>query len=68
MQSPLPKSCEPRWPAVVGLLAVNAMFYALPPTLKVGPDWVFILLVAALTLPGAMFRSTRRLPVVRILG
>jgi hypothetical protein len=68
MQSPLPKSCEPRWPAAVGLLAVNALFYALPPALKVGPDWLFILLVAALTLPGAIFQSTHRLPAVRILG
>ena len=53
---------------MVALLAVSALFFALPDTLKVGPDWVFVLLVAALTAPGALLRSMRHLPVVRVLG
>ena len=59
---------EPRWPAMVALLSVSALFYALPPALKVGPDWLFVLLVAALTAPGVFFRQMRRRPLVRILG
>jgi len=53
---------------MVALLAVSAVFFALPDTLKVGPDWLFVLLVVALTTPGALLRSMRHLPVVRVLG
>src|SRR5579862_2246076 len=55
--SPDLRQGEPRWPAMVALLAVSGLFYALPPALKVGPDWVFVVLVAALTVPGAFFHS-----------
>ncbi len=68
MQPQHPVSCEPRWPAMVALLAVGALFFALPPALKVGPDWVFLVLVAALTGPGAFIRSVRHLLLTRVLG
>ncbi len=58
---------EPRWPAMVALLSVSALFYALPPALKVGPDWLFVVLVAALTAPGVFFHQMRRRPLVRVL-
>lgn len=68
MQSPVIRQGEPRWPAMVALLAVSGLFYALPPAFKVGPDWLFVVLVAALTAPGVLFRQHRRLPLIRILG
>ena len=52
----------------MALLAVSALFFALPDTLKVGPDWLFVILVVALTAPGATLRSMQHLPVVRVLG
>ena len=53
---------------MVALLGVNALFYALPQSLKIGPDWMFLVLVAVLTIPGALFHSVRRLTLTRILG
>ena len=53
---------------MVALLAVSALFYALPPALKVGPDWLFVVLVAVLTLPGVLFRQARRRTIIRICG
>jgi hypothetical protein len=53
---------------MVALLAVSALFYAIPPTLKFGPDWLFVLLVAALTAPGVFLRNIRGLPLIRVLG
>jgi len=53
---------------MVALLAVSALFYALPPALKVGPDWLFVVLVAVLTVPGAFFHSVRVLPLARVCG
>jgi len=68
MSSPVIPQVEPRWPALVALLAVGALFYALPPAFQVAPDWLFLLLVAALAAPPVFFRSVRRLPLIRILG
>jgi len=53
---------------MVALLAVSGLFSAIPPALKVGPDWLFLLLVAALTMPGAFFHKLRHRPVTRVLG
>ena len=68
MQSQVVRQGEPRWPAMVALLSVSALFYALPPALKVGPDWMFLLLVVALTAPGVVFHSIRHLSLMRVLG
>ncbi|HXP86048.1 MAG TPA: hypothetical protein VN841_15090 [Bryobacteraceae bacterium] len=42
---------EPRWPALVALLAVGGLNYALPPTLSPGPGWLIPALVLVLLLP-----------------
>jgi len=42
---------EPRWPALLALLAVGALFAALPEPLTLGPSWLPLVVVAALALP-----------------
>lgn len=49
---------EPRWPAVLALLAVCGLRLTLPQTLAPGPDWLVIALVAALVVP-AIFAHHR---------
>ncbi len=59
---------EPRWPALVGLLAVGVLRFALPDHLSAGPDWLLIVVVAILAIPTVW---TRRLGFQRsnaILG
>ena len=68
MPSPVLRQGEPRWPGMVALLAVAALFYAMPTSLKVGPEWLFLVLVTALTAPGVCVRSIRHLPLMRALG
>ena len=46
-----PRFREPRWPALVALLAVGGLYYALPETLTPGPRWVVPFLVVALAIP-----------------
>jgi len=53
---------------MVALFAVGALFYALPRSLKYGPDWLLLLLIVVLTAPGVLLRSMRRLTLTRILG
>jgi len=42
---------EPRWPALVAMLSVSALNLALPSSLSPGPDWLVLVLVAALLTP-----------------
>src|SRR5580700_3871962 len=58
---------EPRWPAALALLSVGGLHYALPPELRVGPEWLVLVLVAALAIP-AMIAHRRNWRVSHILG
>ncbi len=42
---------EPRWPAIVALVAVGTTYTALPPSLSVGPRWLLLAIVVGLTIP-----------------
>jgi len=42
---------EPRWLAVVAMLAVGLLFGALPSYLSVGPRWLLLLVIAVLLVP-----------------
>jgi hypothetical protein len=42
---------EPRWPAVIALLAVGCLWMALPERLSLGPGWLLLAVVFALLLP-----------------
>ncbi len=46
-----PRTPEPRWPAVIALLAVGFLWLALPERLSVGPGWLLLAIVVALVLP-----------------
>ena len=45
---------EPRWPAALALLSIGGLHYALPSELTVGPDWLALVLVAALAIPATI--------------
>jgi hypothetical protein len=45
---------EPRWPALVAMLAIGGLYYAMPSALTVGPDWLVLVLVLVLGLPALM--------------
>jgi len=49
--SPGPFNPEPRWPALIAILAVGALYLALPEFLTPGPSWLVPVLVIALSVP-----------------
>src|ERR1700744_138939 len=51
-----PKRLEPRWPAMLALLAVGGLRLALPESLSVGPDWLLIVVVLVLLIPTSWAR------------
>jgi hypothetical protein len=63
-----PKRLEPRWPAMVALLAVGGLRLALPESLSVGPGWLLIALVAILMVPTVWARRRRLDHLNKVLG
>jgi hypothetical protein len=42
---------EPRWPAVLAIIATGLAYSALPDALSIGPRWLLLLLIVPLELP-----------------
>jgi hypothetical protein len=59
---------EPRWPAVIAVLAVGGIYTALPEALTLGPRWLFPSLVLALLIPNVAFHHTGRHRLNSIFG
>jgi hypothetical protein len=59
---------EPRWPAIIAVLAVGGLYMALPNELIAGPRWLFPSLVLALLIPGVVSYHTGRHRLNTIFG
>src|SRR5437763_1921143 len=59
---------EPRWPAALALLSVGGLHYALPPELRIGPDWLVLVLVAALAIPATISHRLGNWRASQVLG
>lgn len=51
------KHTEPRWPAIMGLLAVAGLRLALPEALSAGPRWLLFVVIAVLLVPTVWARA-----------
>jgi hypothetical protein len=67
-EEPVDASPEPRWPAVVAVVAVGGLTLALAPGLSIGPPWLFPVIVVALVLPAIVFHRLDRHHIDHILG
>jgi uncharacterized membrane protein len=59
---------EPRWPAIIAILAVGGLYTALPDALTFGPRWLFPSLVLALLMPNVVAHHTGRQELSAIFG
>ena len=59
---------EPRWPAVIAVLAVGGLYAALPDPLTFGPRWLFPSVVLALLIPSIVSHHTGRHHLNTIFG
>jgi hypothetical protein len=64
----LPPRPEPRWPAIVALLAIGGLFYALPDDLTVGPDWMVMVVVAILVAVSSVARRRGKIALAQTTG
>jgi len=42
---------EPRWPAVIAVLAIGGIYFAIPDYLSLGPRWLLLAVMVLLTIP-----------------
>jgi hypothetical protein len=63
-----PKDMEPRWPAMLALLAIGGLRLTLPKSLSLGPDWLMLVLVAILLVPTVMAHMRGNHKLNQILG
>src|SRR5207248_709706 len=58
-------SREPRWPAIIAVLAIAVLYRSLPERLTPGPSWLLLVAVAALLIPTIAAFAAR---APRVLG
>lgn len=63
-----PARLEPRWPAVLALLAVGGLRLAIPHALSIGPDWLLLAVIGLLLVPIVWAWQRRLDKLSQILG
>lgn len=62
------RDIEPRWPALVAVLAVGGLHYALPSSLSLGPDWFLLATIIVLLVPTVLFHRAGRHLLNQVFG
>jgi hypothetical protein len=65
--APVPRR-EPRWPAIVAVLSVGGLYWALPESLSPGPGWLALAVVAPLSLAGMVLYRRSKFRLNQIVG
>lgn len=63
-----PQRREPRWPALLALLGVGGLHWALPRSMNVGPNWLVLALVVACVVPGLLLHRAGRYEISQFFG
>lgn len=59
---------EPRWPAILAILATAALHFVLPEPLRFGPGWLLLVVVSLLLVPTIIAYRSGRIGMNRVLG
>ena len=59
---------EPRWPAMLALLAIGGLRLAIPKSLAIGPAWLSIVVVVVLLIPTVIARRSDKHHLNQIFG
>ena len=65
--SPTPRP-EPRWPAMMAILSVGGLYWALPEALSPGPGWLALAVVAPLSIVGLVLHRRSKFALNQIVG
>src|ERR1017187_9747338 len=67
-KKPRRTNSEPRWPAILALLAVGGLNAVLPEPLSFGPYWLLLAVVSVLLIPTVITYRTGRHEMNQVLG
>jgi hypothetical protein len=59
---------EPRWPALIAVVAVGGLYLALPAGLTIGPRWLFPAVIGTFLVPTVMSHRAGHHHLDRVLG
>lgn len=59
---------EPRWPALLSLVAAGGLYAALPRSLSVGPRWLLLVTMICLTIPSFALHMRAKYRSSQLLG
>ncbi len=59
---------EPRWPAIVAVIAIGALHLSLPEALTIGPDWLLLVVVSVLATASILARRRESYAAAERLG
>ncbi len=62
------RQMEARWPAIAAGLAIGILFYAMPSSLTIGPDWLLLVLVVIFAIPTSLAHKAGRAELNSILA
>jgi hypothetical protein len=68
LRSKARRQVEARWPAIIASLATGMLFYAMPESLTIGPDWLLLVVIAALMIPTSLAHKAGRVGLNTIFG
>jgi hypothetical protein len=63
-----PRTVEPRWPAILALLATGGLHFVIPPTLRFGQEWLLLAIVTALLIPTVVAHKAGKMVLNKVLS
>lgn len=63
-----PRTAEPRWPAVLALLAAGGLHFVIPAPLRFGQEWLLLVVVTGLLIPTVVAHRAGKMLLNRALS
>jgi hypothetical protein len=63
-----PRTAEPRWPAVLALLATGGLHFVIPAPLRFGQEWLLLVVVTGLLIPTVVAHRAGKMLLNRALS
>jgi hypothetical protein len=63
-----PRTAEPRWPAILALVATGGLHFVVPAPLRFGQEWLLLAVVTALLIPTVVAHRAGKLVLNRVLS
>jgi hypothetical protein len=63
-----PRTAEPRWPAILALLATGGLHFVIPAPLRFGQEWLLLAIVSMLLIPTVVAHKTGKMLLNRVLS